>query len=186
MYVKICGLTHPADVEAAIAAGADLLGFVLCASPRQVFDPAPLLEAAAGVETVAVFRTWSGQDVSRFDRVQAFRFEGTPPAAMLPAYRDAPGLVPPDGEWLLDSASGGGSGQRVPTERARELARHGRAWLAGGLTPDNVAQAVRTIRPVGVDVSSGVEAYPGRKDPAAIIAFVNAARAAAAELQETS
>ncbi|MEM6931719.1 MAG: hypothetical protein AAF602_32610, partial [Myxococcota bacterium] len=129
-----------------------------------------------GTETVAVFRTWSGQDVSAFDRVQAFRFEGTPPIPMLPAFRDGPGLVPPEGEWLLDSAAGGGSGQRADAERARALARHGRMWLAGGLTPDNVTAAIHTIRPRGVDVSSGVEARPGRKDPAAVRAFVAAAR----------
>lgn len=178
MFVKICGLTHPDDVEAAIAAGADAIGIVLCRSPRQVLDPAPLLEAAGATPTYAVFRTWSGQGVGGFHRVQAFRFVGHPPIPKMPAFRCGAGLVPPDGPWLLDSPAGGGSGQRADVEVARALARGGGMVLAGGLTPDNVAEAIRAVRPAGVDVSSGVEARPGRKDPAAMAAFVAAARAA--------
>jgi len=181
--VKICGLTRAADVEAAVAAGADAVGFVLCDSPRRVLDPAPLLAAAAGAETIAVFRTWSGQDVAGFDRVQAFRFVGVPPVPALPAFRDAPGLAPPDADWLLDSAAGGGSGQRADVDRARRLARRGRMVLAGGLDPHNVAAAVAAIRPAAVDVSSGVEVRPGHKDPAAMAAFVAVARHALALLE---
>ncbi|MCS7056745.1 MAG: phosphoribosylanthranilate isomerase [Thermoflexales bacterium] len=72
----------------------------------------------------------------------------------------------------------GGSGQRADESLAAYLARRCRLLLAGGLTPDNVAEVVRTIRPWGVDVASGVEASPGKKDPAKVRAFVSAAKAA--------
>jgi phosphoribosylanthranilate isomerase len=71
-----------------------------------------------------------------------------------------------------------GSGTTVDWKLAREQVREGRMILAGGLDPQNVAEAVRQVRPYGIDVSSGVEATPGAKDPDKIIAFIKAARAA--------
>ncbi|BCX02608.1 MAG: N-(5'-phosphoribosyl)anthranilate isomerase [Candidatus Roseilinea sp.] len=84
-------------------------------------------------------------------------------------------------ELLLDANHAtlyGGSGQRADASLALSLARRYRLLLAGGLTPDNVADVIRTVRPWGVDVASGVEASPGKKDHAKVRAFVAAAKAA--------
>jgi phosphoribosylanthranilate isomerase len=84
--------------------------------------------------------------------------------------------------WLLDAFvpdRAGGTGSTFNWDLAREAQRHGRPlFLAGGLTPENVADAIRKVQPFGVDVSSGVEASPGRKDPAKVKAFIAAAKAA--------
>lgn len=96
------------------------------------------------------------------------------------------GLTSYSTRWLvLDSAAAdgsfGGSGQTFPWDGARDFVESNvdlRVLLAGGLTPENVADAIRTVRPFGVDVTSGVEAAPGRKDHARLRAFIDAARAA--------
>jgi phosphoribosylanthranilate isomerase len=85
---------------------------------------------------------------------------------------------PPRPAFLLDAAAGqfGGSGQVADWDMARVLARRWPLLLAGGLRPDNVAAAITAVRPWGVDVASGVESSPGRKDAAKMRAFVEAAR----------
>ena len=84
--------------------------------------------------------------------------------------------------WLLDACSPdkpGGTGERFNWELAVEIQTLGRpVFLAGGLTPENVAEAVRLVRPYGVDVSSGVEMAPGKKDPEKVRAFIRAAKSA--------
>ena len=95
---------------------------------------------------------------------------------MAPFVRRAPAAGP---KLLVDAAvpqAYGGTGHLADWEIARALAQRAEILLAGGLTPDNVAEAVRAVRPWGVDVSSGVEAAPGRKDPARVRAFIAAAR----------
>ncbi|MBX2799512.1 MAG: phosphoribosylanthranilate isomerase [Myxococcales bacterium] len=185
--IKICGVTRPEDVRAAIDAGADAIGIVCCeGSPRTVLDPEPLLVAAESVIRVAVFRTWDGQELKGFDVVQAFDFRTTPPLPRLIAHKDADDLQlrtspTPLGDALLDGPAGGGQGIAADASRAHALARRCRLVLAGGLTPHTVAAAIRTVRPAAVDVSSGVESTPGRKDPHAVRAFVTAARAALEE-----
>jgi phosphoribosylanthranilate isomerase len=184
MYVKICGLTRPDDVRAAIDAGADAIGLVRCPSPRQVLDPEPLLALADSVLRIAVYRTWSGEDLSGFDAVQAFVFTKTPSIPALCAITqlelENKTVLHPrfPVAALLDAPGGGGTGRRADVQLAVQLARHLPLALAGGLTPENVAQAIEVVRPVAVDVSSGVEAAPGRKDPARVHAFVRSARAA--------
>ena len=79
---------------------------------------------------------------------------------------------------VLFEAARSGQGERADWERAAALAARTHLILAGGLTPENVGEAIRRVRPFGVDVSSGVESAPGVKDPARIAAFVAAARAA--------
>jgi phosphoribosylanthranilate isomerase len=82
---------------------------------------------------------------------------------------------------VLDAAQAGygGGGRTFDWSRARVIAAKRPVLLAGGLTPDNVAAAIATVRPLGVDVASGVESKPGTKDPRAVAAFVRAARSAA-------
>jgi phosphoribosylanthranilate isomerase len=84
---------------------------------------------------------------------------------------------------MLFEGPSSGIGELADWGRAAELARQTQMILAGGLTPENVAEAVQAVRPFGVDVSTGVEASPGVKDPTKIRAFVRAARAAAAQLE---
>lgn len=109
---------------------------------------------------------------------KAVRLPG-PPRDALAAYA---ALGPADGPRLLVDAAVpgayGGTGQLTDWDQARALAREMPLLLAGGLTPENVASAVRHVRPWGVDVSGGVEASPGRKDPARVRAFVEQARLA--------
>src|SRR5262249_33834879 len=107
--------------------------------------------------------------------MKAFRIHDARSLSELPAYRtDA---------WLLDAYSPdkpGGTGKRFNWDLAIDAQKLGRPiFLAGGLTPENVGDAVRRVHPYGVDVSSGVEAVPGRKDHAKVTAFIAAAKGAA-------
>lgn len=197
--VKICGLKQMEDVEVAINAGADALGFVFDPrSPRFVGeDPGIVRELTRNwpltVKTVAVFGRYRVGLDARSDYAQAHDFEQTPQAQALAVLRPLPDKRLEDQieeakRWnpaaiVLDAYSptqSGGTGLRVDVEfavRARELS----PWpviLAGGLRPDNVAQAIREIRPYAVDVSSGVEASPGVKDHDLIKRFVEEAKLA--------
>ncbi|MBW1878005.1 MAG: phosphoribosylanthranilate isomerase [Deltaproteobacteria bacterium] len=208
LRIKICGLSTPETVEAAVRAGATAVGLVFApGSPRhiEVGLATTLLDAVPpGVQRIAVFRhpTPAQVDAIRhlpLDGLQAdaeWGGAGVPRGwYFLPAYRNIPGLVArlaevawsADGEglegaFLLDGPRGGGAGVVGDPQRAARAARMGRMVLAGGLTPVNVADAIRAVRPFGVDVSSGVEVASGIKDPALIEAFVSAAREAAAQL----
>ncbi len=198
LFVKICGLSTGEAVAAAVEAGADALGFVFATSPRQV-DPeraARLLEAVpAGIERIAVFRQVRAELLDAvaalgFDTVQAL--QPTPPEGLrcgyLPAFCDGPelldALAPFPGRVVLDAVGGGGTGQRADWARAARAAPGRRLILAGGLCAANLEAAIRTVRPWGVDVSSGVERARGVKDPARIHAFIQTARAAARRLAE--
>lgn len=198
MFVKVCGLRTAGDVEAAVRAGADAVGFVLTASPRQV-TPAQARELAeavpAGVLTVGVFR---GEPVEMVraavaaSGVRAIQLHGDEPLTHYTALRDlglplvrgtspgsAAGLRPGAlGEDLLivDSPQPG-SGAAWDWDTLDRATLDGRWLLAGGLHPGNVGAAIDRLRPWGVDVSSGVEARRGVKDPALIQAFLDAVRA---------
>ncbi|WP_432134824.1 MULTISPECIES: phosphoribosylanthranilate isomerase [unclassified Streptomyces] len=198
MYVKVCGLSRPQDVAAAVAAGADAVGFVLTPSPRQVGPAAARALAALvpqGVATVAVFRGEPVEEVRRaaaaagVDTVQLHG--GEPPEAFAALRADGFRLIraaSPGGPAPLDTGAYGeellivdspvpGSGERWDPA-ALGTPPTGSWLLAGGLGPDNVAEAVTVLRPWGVDVSSGVERSRGVKDPALIERFVTAAKAA--------
>ena len=196
--VKICGLTNASDAEAAIDAGADALGFNFeRTSPRYVGDSElPWLSVLAPIPIkVAVFgRVDRPVPKGLFDVVQGVEWEVFPEPApkRIHAIRMRPGQKPQDvidtlvnaNLVILDafSTSGqwGGTGERVDWDLAAEVVRLSRTpiLLAGGLTPDNVAEAVARVRPFGVDVSSGVEERPGVKDIGKVRAFIQAARRA--------
>ncbi|MEV4599219.1 phosphoribosylanthranilate isomerase [Amycolatopsis sp. NPDC049253] len=195
MFVKICGLKTAADVTCAVEAGADAVGFVLCESPRQVTraEAARLVAGVPGeVLTVGVFKGVAVAQVREAvakTGIRAVQLHGSGYSqADFAALRDLPVRliratslrseeVPAVGEYgedllLLDSPSAG-SGETWDWSAETP---DGDWLLAGGLTPDNVAEAVATVRPWGVDVSSGVESARGVKDQALIRAFLAAAR----------
>ncbi|MGB8991643.1 MAG: phosphoribosylanthranilate isomerase [Desulfobaccales bacterium] len=198
--IKICGITNLDDALLAVDLGADALGFVFYPqSPRYVTPEAareiiaqlPPFVAAVGVfvdEEAARVRDLAakvrldwvqlhGQESPEYCRrlgckvIKGFRiqdesslkelesFQGATQALLLDTYK--PGQV-------------GGTGESFDWQLAREAKKYGRIILAGGLTPDNVAQAIRIAQPQAVDTASGTEAAPGKKDPAKLRAFFKA------------
>ena len=200
--IKICGITEVAHARAAARLGADAIGLVFHApSPRNV-SLVQAREIIAGlppfVASVALFVNPAREDVERvlaYCPVSLLQFHGEEDAAFcagfgvpyLKAARVRPGLdlleyFAPYGAaagWLLDAYSEdvyGGTGEAfnwnlIPAKLAKPVV------LSGGLTPGNVAAAIRRVRPWAVDVSSGVEVSKGRKDEQLIAAFITAARA---------
>lgn len=208
MIVKICGLTRRVDIEHAVAAGADALGVVLAPSPRRVrLESLPVLLAGLPkrIPVLAVFRMPTRDDVAALDGLPISGVQGDATwdgrglperCFFLPVFNDGPDLVDRvtgsgligaglgpqarslTGAFLVDGPRGGGMGEPVDVGRAATAARLGRMMLAGGLRPENVAGRIREIRPLGVDVSSGVEAIPAEKDPTRVTAFIQQSREA--------
>jgi phosphoribosylanthranilate isomerase len=198
LFVKLCGIRTRAELEAAVGAGADAVGFVLTPSPRQISLPeaAILMKLVPeGVLGVAVFHDPSPDLLSRTDtdvapdlfQAELGALDGLPRDRILPVVVDRPGLETAIDRALdastremvlVDSAARGGTGRAPDWDRLAGLVAHDRLILAGGLTPENVAAAVIAIHPLGVDVSSGIERNPGGKDPDLMRAFVAAARGA--------
>lgn len=195
LFVKICGVTDVATATAATDAGADAIGFVFAASPRQI---SPRDAVAIAGETpprvlrVAVFRRpdrseieavleWFTPDLVQADHDTLIGLEGVD---LLPVFRAGEEASPAGGRFLYEGPVSG-AGQMVDLDGAAGVARLGDMVLAGGLRPDNVGRAIDRVRPYGVDVSSGVETAPGEKDPALIRSFVAAARAAQERLVRT-
>lgn len=191
--VKICGLRTAADVAAAVAAGADAIGFVFAESPRKVSATVAADAAAAAPERiirVAVMRhpandDWQrvletfGPDVLQTDATDFDTLDVPDSVARWPVYRE--GGVDANDEMpgmFLYEGKNSGQGETVDWGTAAGVARRGNLILAGGLGPSNVAAAITAVRPYGVDVSSGVESSPGCKDPKMIHEFILAARAA--------
>jgi phosphoribosylanthranilate isomerase len=207
--VKICGITHPDDLDDAVAAGADAVGLNFHApSPRYVTPEqaaALLARLPPFVEPVGVLvRHTLAEARSRLEsltRIRVVQIHGGPaeavaaaPIVHVPAFqvRDARDLdailayldackaadaMP--GAILIDGyAPGlvGGTGQAAPWDLLEGFSPGVPLILAGGLTPDNVAEAIRRVRPFAVDVAGGVESSPGRKDRGKVRAFVQAAR----------
>ncbi len=202
--VKICGLTTIADVDAAVREGADAIGLVFADSPRFVTPRHAALitdDLPPFVSTVAVFKKANDFEVStiwkafRFSCLQAdaggldaIPFEGGEPQ-LIRVHRLGPSSIAQilqataTHHVLLVEGERSGAGLTIDWNAAEQLATQRRIILAGGLTPDNVAQAIRTVRPYGVDVSSGVESSPGKKDPIKIRDFLQAVRDVDRELQ---
>ncbi len=203
MRVKICGITTREDARVALDAGADAIGMVLHpGSPRRVSfqqareisdyvgaaadrfgvlvdaSPAELAEMAASCHLTALqlhLRSCPRALITQLP---------VPILPFLPADRRA---LRRSAEWWpqlpllvdsLTSAGAGGTGAPVDLQVAAAVASHRPVWIAGGLSPENVAQAVRWVRPQGVDASSSLEAAPGRKDRQLVTRFVAAARQA--------
>lgn len=201
--VKICGLTSAADSRAAIAAGADYLGFVFFPASRRCVQPADLawIRDLSGAHKVGVFRDQAPAEVARLrdeaglDLEQLHGHESGGECDALGGVERVIKAVPVAGavDWgevarwarsariVFDtpSPSGGGTGRTFDwsTLTTRPFALD--FWLAGGLRPDNVAAAIEQVHPCGVDVASGVEVEMGRKDAATMRAFIGAVRAAA-------
>jgi phosphoribosylanthranilate isomerase len=192
MFVKICGMNSPEAVEAAVAAGANALGFVFAESPRQV-TPEQAKALCASVPTsvvrVAVMRHPHKEQWERVIEIfepswlqtdaEDFRWIKLPESCLaLPVYRDS--NAPADSDLpdrLLFEGTHSGSGRVADWDEASGLARVAEVILAGGLTVANVEEAIRFVQPWGVDVSSGVERARGEKDPDKIRAFVARVRA---------
>ncbi|MCA9750958.1 MAG: phosphoribosylanthranilate isomerase [Gemmatimonadetes bacterium] len=207
-WIKICGITRLEDALVAAEAGADALGFVFAESPRRVSEElvrAIVRDLPPHVLRVGVFVDETPAKVAgviaatEIDRVQLHGFEepmvrelaGT---RVLKAFRARGEEVleeireRAEPTFLLDSWSAtvaGGTGERFDWSLARRAAELGRMILAGGLTPENVADAIATVRPFGVDVSSGVEDSPGLKNAERIRAFIDAVRAADREREQS-
>ena len=199
--IKICGLTRVEDVQAAVEAGADAIGFVFTVSTRRIsIDKAIELSAyvPGGVLRVGLFLD---QDRSEIERVigsvpldilqfhgneteqecDRFKLPWLKAVAMENAesVKQAEQNFPGAAGLLLDSHSKGkrgGSGKSFDWSLSRSIEKP--VWLAGGLNADNVTRAIQTVRPYAVDVSSGVESEPGIKDLARLKAFVKAVRQA--------
>jgi indole-3-glycerol phosphate synthase / phosphoribosylanthranilate isomerase len=163
--VKVCGLTREEDVAAAVAAGADLAGFVLAESPRRAEAPLPVPETMLSVAVCV-----GDAAAADTDLVQLYPEED--------GHRARNGVLLREGEAVADvrDLPWLGADERHWAEAA---ALQGRVLLAGGLGPENVGAAIAAVRPWCVDASRSLEVEPGVKDHARIGAFVEAARAQA-------
>jgi len=202
--VKVCGITNAEDALAAVEAGADALGFIFYEkSPRYVVpgvvaniiaELPPLVTPVGvfvneGLATVRSIMDTCGLAMAQLhgDENVSYCRELARPAMKALRLRDRGSLLALaeyQGRggvrgFVLDAFSElsyGGTGQITDWGLAAEVAKSTPILLAGGLTPDNVTEAIRTVRPYGVDVSSGVESAPGKKDHAKMRAFVDAVR----------
>jgi phosphoribosylanthranilate isomerase len=199
VFVKICGVTSEEDALLAVAMGADGVGFVFAPSPRQI-APQKAADIAkrlpTEIVTVGVFRDETRQrvvDTVHQARLRAAQLHGreTPgdshwirqrvPLVIKAFAAGDPQLDAADdygADAILIDSTAPGSGEVFDWSVAEGAPSNRRVILAGGLTPANVADAVRVVRPWGVDVASGVESSPGRKDARKMRAFVEAAKAA--------
>ncbi len=202
--VKVCGITNRDDADTCIRCGADAIGFVFAASPRRI-SPQEAREILQGcapfVTSVGVFVDWPVKEVTRALEVSGCALaqlhgaespeyvQALSPHRVIKAIRVGQDLD----ETLARSYKGvsailldtyvaglaGGTGRRFDVRLAVRLVQEGwRVILAGGLTPQNVGEVVASVRPYGVDVSSGVESAPGRKDPEKVARFIAAVREA--------
>jgi phosphoribosylanthranilate isomerase len=204
MKIKICGITNAADARLCVECGVDALGFIFVErTPRYVTpDAASRIIATLPPFVTAVGVFWDHapghvKAVAEQCGLSALQFHGEESPEDLQEYRlpviktlkvaAAADLERMAGyrvaAFLLDSPSRWSEGEArppIPWEVAAEAARRHPVLLSAGLTPDNVAEAARRVRPYGVDVNSGVEARPGQKDERRVRRFVAAARAAGA------
>jgi phosphoribosylanthranilate isomerase len=200
VFVKICGTTSEEDALLAVAMGADAIGFVFAPSRRQVAPTVVrdiLRRLPPEILTVGVFRNEAPERVVEVVNgvgLRAAQLHGHEPASdtryvkervsvVFKAFAAGDPAVASARDHgadvvMIDSASPG-SGEVFDWSLAEDVPARLRLVLAGGLHPGNVAAAIDRVHPWGVDVSTGVESEPGRKDPRLLRAFVSAAKAAA-------
>ncbi|MFQ5881700.1 MAG: phosphoribosylanthranilate isomerase [Candidatus Methylomirabilales bacterium] len=200
--IKICGITNGSDAELAAEAGTDALGFIFVPGTPRYIDPdrargiindlppfvTPVgvfadhpLEEVERLMTRCGFRTVQlhGSETPEYCRrlmgsvIKTFRVRGGRSLPGLEAYRVNAYLLDTFVEGKL-----GGTGKTFPLEVASHANTFGRVIVSGGLTPGNVGQVIRQIHPYGVDVSSGIEVSPGRKDPHKLRDFITRVREA--------
>lgn len=200
MWIKICGMTSEQSVAAAVGERVDAIGFVFAPSVRRL-EPAHAARLAAPVrgrvQCVAVtlhptqqqieqiLRDF-GPDVLQTDLEDLATLRLPASLSVLPVVRagtSADALPPWLPQRILFEGPRSGTGHATDWSAAAQLATARQLILAGGLHAHNVAAAIAAVRPFGVDVSSGVEAAPGQKDPRRIVAFIQAARAAFAGME---
>jgi len=200
--IKICGLTNIKDAMNAVEAGADALGFVVYAQSPRAITPQTVKSIIARlppfVTTIGVFANPTETELreafddwglgvaqlqgdeppelcNRFPGrvIKAIRVKDKKTIEMMCYYTVRAFVLD---TFRLDQL--GGTGETFDWSWAKQAKRFGPVILAGGLTPENVARAIRTVRPIGVDVSSGVEKTVGKKDPKKVKKFIDAARKA--------
>ena len=195
--VKICGICDAHAASVAAEAGADLIGFHFCSSPRRVtpeharsilegLDVRPTVvgvfidQPPAEVRQVAEF---VGLDLLQLHGSEAPGFEAGRPVIKVLKVKD--GAIAGAGDWpdplMIDSWSPdqrGGTGRTWDWRLSEPLLRTRQVFIAGGLEPGNVGRVVSQFKPYGVDVSSGVESEPRVKDPSRVRAFIHAVRVA--------
>lgn len=199
MFVKICGITDAADAVAAVEAGADAIGVIFAPSRRQVTVEearAIAAEVPPGVLTIGVFRDHLVREV--LDIAREVGLDGAQlhdpvtPATSHAVHAEVPVLIraltveDPELTTIDDHGADAvhldapvpGGGVPFDWSLVGDLTTRHRIVLAGGLRPDTVARAIDVVRPWGVDVASGVETSPGRKDHDAVRRFVAEARRA--------
>jgi phosphoribosylanthranilate isomerase len=199
MWIKICGMTSEAAVAEALSQRVDAIGFVLAPSVRQL-EPARAAQLAAPARgrarcvavTLHPTQTLIDQilsvlkpDVLQTDLGDLAALRLPASLTLLPVVRGAPAATAAAAlpARMLFEGARSGSGTTSDWSEATRLAAATELVLAGGLSALNVAEAIATVRPFGVDVSSGVELTPGHKSPQKIAEFVQAARAAFAGMQ---
>jgi len=207
-WIKVCGITSVEDAQAVAEAGADAIGVVFAPSPRRVSRASAREIAQAIHGAAQIVGVFVDADVDELRRMRdevpldACQLHGDEPLDLCAALRGrilkrirvapgddaaaladraAPFLAPgarAEVTLLLDPGAGSGRVFDWGVAAALPAALRARLVVSGGLTPENVAEAVREIRPAGVDVSSGVERAPGRKEISRVRAFVRAVRSA--------
>jgi phosphoribosylanthranilate isomerase len=201
VWVKICGITNAEDARAAVEAGADALGFNFCAQSPRYVEPAVAAaissQLAPSVFRVGIFVNASRPHVAAIARevgLSAVQFHGDETPAdcrgwdckVIRAIRVRDDTAPEtarlyDVDFVLADAyvegAFGGSGTRVDPEKLQGFDPE-RLIVAGGLTPENVAALVRSVRPFGVDAASRIESSPGKKDQGLMRRFIENAKSA--------
>ena len=198
--VKVCGITRPEDARAAAAAGASAIGMIFWPGSPRAVTASTAREIVAGlpvgVPAIGVFVNQPEEEINAAIQEAGLfgvQLHGDEPLEIIPRIRrpviramtiaqaSAMDEVPAGVTVLLDAADPrrrGGTGITIDWTAAAALARKRPIVLAGGLTPENVGEAIAIVKPYAVDVSSGVESAPGIKDHARIAAFLDAVRRA--------